>query len=361
MADRSKIAWTDATWNPVTGCTPVSDGCSNCYAARYANRGIGDFQTCYDVAPGMDPIMREFFEVRCHPERLGIPLRWRKPRKIFVCSMGDLFHALVPDEFIEQVFKIAEQCSQHTFQILTKRPRRMQALVSSFQERAKERYQVPKKILNSEKPYQCERCGNGFMTRLVCRQHREKCEAACNNGQWDANVRPSCPLPNVWLGVTAENQHTADERIPLLLHTPAAVRFVSCEPMLGSVNLMTITIPDGDGHGIDLTRIGEASGIGWVICGGETGPGARYMHPDWARRLRDECQAASVPFFFKQWGEYCWPSQMSDETWRMVDAQVNLSGIPDGRHRVGKRSAGRLLDGREWNEFPGRTSMEMEQ
>ena len=216
------VEWTDKVWNPVTGCTKVSQGCKNCYAETIANRFWGE---------------RKFTEVRCHYERLDIPLHWQKPRRIFVNSMSDLFHEEVEDPFIGEVFGVMCTARQHTFQILTKRPRRMREFMSTY-------------------------------------------------------TSPGGPLPpisttdNIWLGVSVEDQVTADERIPLLLQTPAVVRFLSCEPLLNQVNI-----------GMYLSR---TKGLDWIICGAESGPHARPMDLDWARSLRDQCKVAGVKFFMKQ-------------------------------------------------------------
>lgn len=267
----TQIEWTDegVTWNPVTGCTPVSPGCANCYARRMAQRLRG--RCGY---PADDP-----FRVTLHPERLDQPLRWRKSRQIFVCSMGDLFHEDVPAEYVASVWRIMAACPQHTFQVLTKRPARMLEWV---------------------------------------RQADAACAPVADRlpGSW--------PLPNVWLGVTAEDQERADERIPLLLQCPAAVRFVSVEPMLGPVSLAPYlctvgeqTHQDGRRRAICLvcrTPAGEpreaedflrpapcgCRDLGWVICGAETGPGHRWMDEGWAWNLRDQCREAGVPFFFKR-------------------------------------------------------------
>lgn len=239
----TKIEWTDEVWNPVTGCTKVSQGCKNCYAERIAERFWGD---------------RKFTDVQCHEDRLEIPLHWKKPRKIFVNSMSDLFHPAVPFDFVDEVFAAIWKADQHTYQILTKRPERM----------------------------------HDYFKR----------------GNWMLDY----PLSNVWLGVSCEDQKAADERIPWLLKTPAAVRFVSYEPALGPVDFETY-IEQGEY---------EEPPLDWIIAGGESGPGARPAHPDWFRSVRDQCVEAGVPFFFKQWGG------------------------------VDKNAAGRLLDGREWNEYP---------
>ena len=225
---KTSIEWTDRVWNPVTGCSKVSQGCKNCYAETIADRFWGD---------------RKFTDVRCHEDRLEQPLHWRKPSRVFVNSMSDLFHEDVPMSFLNRVFKVMTDCPQHTFQVLTKRPIRMLAYMSQ---------------------------------------------------------RDTIP-PNVWLGVSVEDQATADERIPLLLQTPAAVRWISYEPSLGPLDFSQVIMGDGD-HLDTLYNDGEDAGIDWVVCGGESGPHARPMHPDWARSVRDQCIAAGVPFFMKQMG-----------------------------------------------------------
>jgi len=273
----SKIEWTDEVWNPVTGCTKVSAGCKNCYAERMSKRLAG--RVGYPAAP-------HNFDVVYHPDRLSEPMRWRKPLRVFVCSMGDLFHKDVPDWAIREVFWRMDIARQHTFQVLTKRPERM--------------------------------------------------------AEWLAD-KPC--LPNVWLGTSVENQQAADERIPWLVRTPAAVRFLSCEPLLGPVDL---NVSYGQGVG-DLL----IDGLGWCIAGGESGPGARPMHPNWARSLRDQCNAAGVAFFHKQNGEWLATGQVGDAyAWNDNTPEHRFE---DGLSvwRIGKKAAGSLLDGREWKEYPG--------
>lgn len=238
MANGTSIEWTDATWNPVTGCTKISAGCDNCYAERFSERFRG--VTGHPFEAGFDLTLR--------PDRLEQPLRWREPRMIFVNSMSDLFHKEIPREFIERVCNVMERANWHTFQVLTKRSSLMRDFLRA-------RYG--------------HRCGPAHM----------------------------------WFGVSVEDG-TKLSRVRHLQETPAGMRFLSIEPLIGRTGM------------IDLKR------IDWVIVGGESGPRARPMHPEWAREIRDQCEAQGVAFFFKQWGGF--------------------------RPKAG----GRELDGREWNEFP---------
>ena len=329
MADRSAIEWTDATWNPARGCTRVSPGCENCYAERIAARFSGPGQP-YEGLATRDP-PRWTREVRLIEAALTIPLHWRRPRRVFVNSMSDLFHESLTIHDIAKCLAIMALARQHTYQVLTKRPGRMRELLSAtaFWDGV-----------------------NSFMDRLApAHWHDRELEDA---GGW--------PLANVWLGVSVEDQARAEERIPLLLDTPASVRFVSYEPALGPLDLTRIAHENGrpdhyyhslDGYVIDGSQA-EIARIHWVIGGGESGPGARPCHPDWIRSIRDQCQAARVPFFFKQWGGWYWVEDM------IMPAPPASPGRRDyirdscGRTaiRSGKKAAGRLLDGREWNEFP---------
>ena len=336
----SAIEWCDDTWNPVSGCTRVSAGCDNCYAATMTRRleamGKADYT-------GLTTDKHFNGVVRVLPHKLGIPLRWKKPRMIFVNSMSDLFHPSVPFEFIAKCYATMMASPQHTFQILTKRPER---------------------VVEFEEWLRRERCGYihgefGFLADIaevsdrdwkkVIRHYHGDERAGCIG---DATAWP-WPLPNVWLGTSVENQATADERIPHLLRCPAAVRFLSIEPLLGPVNLHACSNFSASGHGpswlspIPSGAGGMTSTIDWVIVGGESGPGARPMHPDWARSIRDQCQAAGVPFFFKQWGAFIW--EHSPTYASPCQTKTSNSYVPV---RVGKKQAGRLLDGREWNEIP---------
>lgn len=234
MADRSRIEWTEATWNPVTGCSKVSPGCAHCYAETFAERWRG--------VPGHP--YEQGFDLRLWPERLDVPLRWKRPRVVFVNSMSDLFHEDIPNEYVAHVFDVMVRAEQHTFQVLTKRHERL------------------------------------------------------------AQLAPELPWPrNVWMGVTIENRRFV-HRADALREVPAAVRFISAEPLLGP-----------------LERLGLA-GVDWLIAGGESGPRHRRIDPSWVIELRDRCQDEDVAFFFKQWGG------------------------------PRPKSRGRELGGREWNEMP---------
>lgn len=274
MSDQSRIEWTEATWNPVVGCSRVSAGCDHCYAIRMTGRLQAMGVTGYEglVADG-----DWTGEVRCLPERLDVPRYWRKPRRIFVNSMSDLFHPGVPTSFIEQVWDMMASTPQHTYQVLTKRPARMAALFG--------------------------------------------------------DDSPREPLPNVWLGTSVEAAYQT-WRIGKLRDTVAAMRFVSLEPLIGPIPALNL------------------DGIGWVIVGGESGPGARRMRVEWVQEIRDQCVAAGVPFFFKQWGEWVHVDQIPEMEWVSLDAAVNLASDPREYWRVGKRRAGRLLDGQTWDEMP---------
>lgn len=234
MADRSAIEWTEATWNPVTGCDQVSPGCAHCYAKTFAERWRGVSGHPYEQG----------FDLRLWPERLKRPLRWKRPRMIFVNSMSDLFHERISEEFIADVFAVMTEAEQHTFQVLTKRHERL------------------------------------------------------------AELAPTLHWPeNVWMGVSIENRRFV-HRADYLREVPAAVRFISAEPLLGTL------------EGLEL------DGIHWLIAGGESGPGHRPVRIEWLRELRDRCLEEDIPFFFKQWGGR-WP-----------------------------KAGGRLLDGKRWGQMP---------
>lgn len=256
----SKIEWTDRSdWNAIRGCTRASEGCRNCYAEGIAARFSAPDQPWHGFAEMTANGPRWTGKVGLMEDRLTLPLRWRKPCRIFVNSMGDLFHESVPDEWIDRVFAAMALAPQHTFIVLTKRAKRMREYLID--------------ILEDQQDCRIEAIADaaGRMMEDGDNAH-------------DAVVNMTLPLPNVHLGVSCEDQGRADERIPALLETPAAVRFVSAEPLLGPINFR---------HRLD-----------WIICGGESGPGARPMHVEWARSIREQCAAAGVPFFMKQLGAH---------------------------------------------------------
>lgn len=345
---KSKIEWTDASWNPTTGCTKVSAGCKNCYAKDvWENR--------FSKMPHTVYFGRKFEDVQCHPERLEVPLHWRRGRRIFVDSMSDLFHDAVPEDFIDQVFGVMALCPQHTFQVLTKRSNRMREYLSA----------------NHRAAYVEGRA------KRIAREHGNPIPAG-RMLRW--------PLPHVWIGVSVEDQDTADARIPLLLETPAAVRWLSIEPLLGAINLRRIAPRYFAARANALTGIWdwedgpmtrETPSLDWVVVGGESGQNARPMHPEWARSLRDQCKAAGVAFNYKQWGEWvprsscyhkfedgrsCADIDPGNTRWpgiRLTERGLNgndIANVDAGCdayiNRVGKRMAGRLLDGVLHDEYP---------
>jgi len=377
MADKSKIEWTDATWNPIRGCSIVSEGCRNCYAMQVAARFSGKGQAYEGLAYRNESGAHWTGKVKLIEELLETPLRWKRPRRIFVNSMSDLFHESIPDEWIDRVFAVMALAPQHIFQVLTKRPYRMRAYLLKKElewtdwgvsEHAED---VDFKFLYHNGELKQHLRDSGWW---IDYDYSEEGKKDGSRPYYGGKI----PLPNVWLGVSCEDQKTADERIPLLLQTPAAVRWISAEPLLEPISLCDLTSQTGNdpidaiGHpdaAFDLHVKPEA--LNWVVVGGESGAGARPMHPDWARSLRDQCLAAGVPFFFKQWGKYL-PLGVVNDGDELVpgtavfnqhgdrlspDCCGNDYDVEDGDAAirfgpVGKKIAGRLLDGREWNEYP---------
>lgn len=279
---KTSIEWTDMVWNPVTGCSAVSEGCCNCFAARMASR----FAKKGESFEGLAEAGKWTGKITLHPDRLDIPIRRKKPTRFFVNSMSDLFHPEIPVPFIIEVFEVMAACPQHTFQVLTKRPERIGP------------------VLYGEE------------------------------GRWYLGGGDF--LPNVWLGFSAEDQETFDARaLEMVKSGWPGIRWVSLEPLLESTDISAFVYQ-----------------LSWVVVGGESGPSARPMHPDWVRSIRDCCVAAGVPFFFKQWGEWTQCDDAQEVYDRKNRAFETLPGHICFR-RAGKKAAGRLLDGREWNEFPG--------
>lgn len=323
MADKTSIEWTDATWNPITGCSVTSPGCTNCYAMQLAGTRLAHHPSRAGLTHEVNGNHVWTGETRFNEQWLDQPLRWRKPRMIFVCAHGDLFHESVPDEWIDRVFAVMALAPHHVFQVLTKRAARMREWIAS-------------------RPVDTVYENMRVLTHPISR------------GPNPFSIRADWPLPNVWLGVSVEDQARADERIPDLLATPAAVRWLSCEPLLGPVDLTCIRFQNARGgqedwDALDLHLVeGEAPDgavLDWIVVGGESGGKARPMHPDWARSLRDQCAAAGVPFLFKQWGEW---GRIADQ----MPAPDHLAEDADRLTCVGKKRAGRLLDGVQHNGFP---------
>lgn len=371
MSGPSNIEWTDCTWNPVVGCTRVSAGCDHCYAAGMTKRLEAMGQKPY---AGLTHNGHFNGVVRCLPERLNDPLHWKKPRRVFVNSMSDLFHEGVPFDFIDKVFAVMALCPQHTFQILTKRPQRMAEYLTGVRDQ----------VLGH-----ATASSHWHAWAEVAWLGRASFEVPWS---WHGEtIRGPWPTRNVWLGTSIENQATADARIPHLLRCSAAVRFLSVEPLLGPIDfarcdpcpLLRWHCPQCDARIRERAcpvcgREGHhGESIDWVILGGESGRKARPMHPDWARSIRDQCVAAGVPFFFKQWG--MWRPQSEaiagnpkpvgrGRNWGTLNnlGQWFATATPwNGRQdadssddgevvmvNIGKAASGRVLDGRTWDEYP---------
>jgi protein gp37 len=349
MSDHTKIEWTDATWNPITGCSVVSPGCTNCYAMKLAGTRLKHHPTRKGLTRETKAGPVWTGEVRFNEETLEQPLRWKRPRMIFVCAHADLFADGVHDEWIDQIFAVMALAPQHIFQVLTKRPERMRNYVADviataprFSKWAARGYHIAKKVLP------------------------------------DGGVPPRWPLPNVWLGVSVEDGARAASRISNLLATPAALRWISAEPLLAGFDLTDLC--DGlkffdalrgtwwhDNPDAPNPVSPGHPKLDWVVVGGESGPKARPMHPHWAYALRDQCDAAGVPFLFKQWGNWAIASHenghtdssmaTNDAVWLDIDgrqAKPSCNGMiePIGMFRAPKARAGRRLNGRLHDGFP---------
>lgn len=288
MSDHSAIEWTDATWNPTTGCTKISPGCAHCYIER---------TPAFRIAG--NTFVRGKTDIAIFHDRLEQPLHWRKPRRVFVNSLSDLFHDDISDAFIDRVFAVMALAPQHTFQVLTKRADRMLAYLTGTADgwgRAARIADAAQKSLGFDgakyKPMKPPALPSADVFWM----------GSCNPPDQPYRERwilKTWPLNNVWLGVSVENQHFADERIPLLLQTPAAVRFISAEPLLGPVDieqwLIESVLTDSGWH--------TWPKLDWVIVGGESGPRARLFRVEWARSIIAQCKATGVPCFMKQLGD----------------------------------------------------------
>jgi protein gp37 len=310
----TSIEWTDETWNPTVGCTRVSPGCKNCYAFA-----LHDMRHDAFLAGKTLPTQyaKPFSELQLIPDRLADPLKWKRPRRVFVNSVSDLFHEDVPDEFIDRVFAVMASASTHIFQVLTKRPWRMREY---FERVSKEGLCSRDRYVKTLKEYH-EKTIQGYLEGFTLPSpptpelrfiYDSACEQEKSGFRYERRPKPlghgfsggeyhwrKWPLSNVWLGVSVEDQKRADQRIPHLLATPAAVRFLSVEPMLGPIEFSDVSRRSDA-----VKQLGRRTleGINWIIVGGESGPNARPFDVGWARSLRDQCKAASVAFFLKQLG-----------------------------------------------------------
>ncbi|ANM12092.1 phage Gp37/Gp68 family protein [Rhizobium sp. N324] len=379
MSDGTKIEWTDATWNPITGCAIVSPGCTNCYAMKLAGTRLQHHPSRAGLTRDSKAGPVWTGEVRFNEQWLTQPLTWSRPRMIFVCAHGDLFAEGVPDEWIDKVFAVMALAPQHVFQVLTKRPERMREYLTT----PMRQYKISAAQLDLPEPVP-------------------------SPGIW-----PHLPLPNVWLGVSVEDQKRADERLPILHEIPAALLWVSNEPSLGPIDWKrwlptgrrarspqghefiapeyfmtkcehcgwigsselqhTSQIADTGDYDVSccnchqFTACDEIQRIGWMVGGGESGSGCRPMHPHWQYALRDQCEISDTPFLFKQWGNWIIASHdnghtessmvTNDAIWLDVDgrqAKPSCDGMrePIGMFRVTKSRAGRLLSGIEHNGYP---------
>lgn len=394
MSDNTKIEWADATVNAINGCSVTSPGCTHCYAMKLAGTRLRDHPTRAGLTTQTKagPVWNG--EVRLHEPALLQPLKWKRPRRIFWNAHGDTFHDAVPDESIDRLLAVCALTPQHTHMILTKRSKRM------------------REYMNSQFPRRVARLVVDWLVEGLIKHGKNWPVMTVGDLDCPDDIIIPRRLPNVWLGVSVEDQTRADERIPDLLATPAAIRFISAEPLLGPVDLTRIgfgqydneddirvwidALKGGDWSAeIDnngaLCGIARASGgdkLDWVIAGGESGPNARPMHPDWARSLRDQCAAAGVPLHFKQWGEWAPVSHMSEELLEDIyypaperspdasrrckvdqcvlhkdgkrfdgNAMFELGAFWQGTGAmtmfdVGKKLAGRLLDGVEHDGLP---------
>lgn len=381
MADNSAIEWTDATWNPVTGCSVVSPGCTNCYAMKLAGTRLRHIPSraglTIDTKAG--PVWNG--EARLNEQWLDQPFKWKRPRRIFVCAHGDLFAENVPDGWIMAVFDVMWRTPWHSYQVLTKRSARLRSFIEKWCDLSGEDFADFKDARGPNAVRKAHPSGRAklfadYLDVLLQRSGGKVPDgAAWPTFDWmQGMMRWPNVAPNVWLGVSAEDQTRADLRIPDLLATPAAVRFVSAEPLIGPIDFEQAWHGENalesecwgqcawcdKGHPpLHNCHRGKGdwekgrSGLDWIIVGGESGRDARPMHPAWARAIRDQCAAAGVPFFFKQWGEH---RPLTNAEHGQACGATLIGSDPHDRDayllRVGKNRAGRLLDGVEHNGFP---------
>lgn len=350
MSDGSLIEWTDATWNPITGCSVVSPGCKHCYAMKLAGGRLQHHPTREGLTQPSKAGPVWTGEVRFNESMLLDPLHWRRPRKIFVCAHGDLFAEGVPREWQDRVFAVMLKAHWHTYQVLTKRAAAMREYVTELKESAR--------WLQFGDPFHGGEIFDAAMATF------------------------DAVFAHIWLGVSAEDQGRAEERIPALLDTPAAKRFVSLEPLLGPIDLEMLctgwyfveALNGYKYHDVDNSPTQPTGRLDWVIVGGESGRDARPMSVDWARSLREQCKRAGTPFFFKQWGNWIdadhWhdlvgggpllsgaerpvrPLNFGDAAMLAFDMACQHHSDGSSSIMVGKKMAGRMLDGVVHDGFP---------
>lgn len=354
MSGASKIEWTDATWNPIRGCTRVSEGCRNCYAERIAARFSGPGAPFEGVAKAAKAGPRWTGRVELIEARLTDPLRWRKPRRIFVNSMSDLFHEALPYEATDKVFAIMLACEvlenlrgRHTFQVLTKRPEVARDYLGA----------PPVDLLR-----RWAKAGDGLVTlddedTLFSEVVMSACSARWSPervalSEFSPWSRPEnlFPLSRLLIGTSVEDQPTADARIPELLRCPAAVRFVSYEPALAAVDFRWWLKPRY--YAMGVRGQDPIPALDWIIAGGESGPGARPSETEWFRSVRDQCVGAGASFFFKQWGQWAPYDQLPEGTRVELGASGAQLFTDLGPIALGKKRTGRELDGVVWDQHP---------
>lgn len=357
MSGDTKIEWATKVWNPFRGCSKVSEGCRNCYAIKMANRFSGDGGHYEGLVKKTNSMLNWTGIVQRAPQVLKDPLSWKKHQRIFMNSMSDLFHESIEDWMIDEVFGIVLAChvlenrQSHTFMSLTKRPERQREYFSaSPRELIKRWTKAMDGVVIMDNP-------DMMFSEYVA----------------SFSINQIFPLPNYWVGTSVENQEAADKRVPEILQVPAAIRFLSMEPLLGPVDLTKVNLPEQlqpdwsigndalkfNALSDDEDRLYQSENhISWVITGGESGPNARPSNSDWFRSIRDQCTAVGVAFHFKQYGEWIHNTHHNFKNYDGMKVRDVMSKLPNGfthvdcYRKIGKKNAGRLLDGRTWDEFP---------
>lgn len=349
MAKQGKdgIVWTDESWNPIRGCSLKSDGCKHCYAMGVAGRFSGPGMPYEGLTVKTTQGVKWNGQIKLVPAVLTQPIKWQRPRLIFVNSMSDLFHDSVPEAYIDKVFAVMALAKRHIFQVLTKRPERMREYCQKLQSRA---FEVAGALMEDGSICPFKEDSQAFHGADAEIQH------AIMRG----------PLPNVHLGVSVEDRATADERIRALCETPAAVRWISAEPLLGPIDIApwlekecpSCHCTSNHPH-CPMCKLDRVPVIHWIVAGGESGPKARPMHPEWVRVLQEQCEAAGAAFLFKQWGEWAGGTggrsgfiYLQNGSNSCGDKNTHEWGCGAVSQRVGKKAAGRMLDGMQHDGYP---------